>query len=79
MIITGVKKSNENITLYTYNNVISFEFYESDTPKKIITELIDEGFKIANLDYLEKLLTIVLYSRFKSIVNAKSHETIKQN
>ena len=52
MIITGIKRSNGNITLYTNNEIISFDYYVSDTPQKIITELIEEGFKILNLDYL---------------------------
>jgi precorrin-6B methylase 1 len=69
MIITGIKRSNESITLYTNNEIISFDFYQSDTPQKIIAELIEEGFKISNLNYLEKLLKIVLYSRFTSITN----------
>lgn len=68
MIITGIKRSNGNITLYTNKEIISFDSYKSDTPQKIITELIEEGFKIINLNYLEKLLKIVLYSRFTSII-----------
>ena len=69
MIITGIKKSNGNIILYTKNEIISFDSYNSDTPQKIISELIEEGFKITNLNYLEKLLKIVIYSRFTSITN----------
>jgi hypothetical protein len=69
MIITGIKRSNGNITLYTNEEIISFDSYKSDTPQKIISELIEEGFKIINLNYLEKLLKIVLYSRFTSIIN----------
>lgn len=68
MIITGIKKSGENITLYTNKEIISFDSYKSDTPQKIIDELIEEGFKIVNLDYLAKLLKIVLYTRFTSII-----------
>ena len=68
MIITGIKKSNENIILYTNKEIISFNSYKSDTPQIIIQELIEEGFKILNIDYLEKLLKIVLYTRFNSIV-----------
>jgi len=68
MIITGIKKSGENITLYTNKEIISFDSYNSDTPQKIIDELIEEGFKIVNLDYLAKLLKIVLYTRFTSII-----------
>ena len=68
MIITGIKRSNGNITLYTNNEIISFDSYQSDTPQKIISELIEEEFKITNLEYLEKLLKIVLYTRFKSIL-----------
>ena len=68
MIITGIKRSNGNITLYTNNEIISFDYYVSDTPQKIITELIEEGFKIVNLDYLAKLLKTVLYTRFTSII-----------
>lgn len=77
MIITGIKRSNGNITLYTNNEIISFDFYKSDTPQKIIYELIEEGFKIVNLDYLAKLLKTVLYSRFKSIVDTNLYGTIK--
>ena len=69
MIITDIKKSNGNITIYTKNEIISFDSYNSDTPQKIISELIEEGFKIINLKYLEKLLKIVIYSRFTSITN----------
>lgn len=69
MIVTGIKKLQGHIKLYTTDEIISFESYTSDTPKQIITELIGEGFKILNLDYLEKLLKIVLYTRFKSITN----------
>lgn len=69
MIITGIKRSNGNITLYTNKEIISFDSYNSDTPQKIISELIQEGFKIINLNYLEKLLKIVIYSRFTSITN----------
>jgi hypothetical protein len=69
MIITGIKISNGNITIYTKNEIISFDSYKSDTPQKIISELIEEGFKIINLNYLEKLLKIVIYSRFTSITN----------
>jgi len=68
MIITGIKRSNGNITLYTNKEIISFDSYKSDTPQKIMTELIEEGFKIINLDYLERLLKIVLYTRFTSII-----------
>lgn len=68
MIITGIKKSSENITLYTNKEIISFDSYKSDTPQKIIDELIEEGFKIVNLDYLAKLLKTVLYTRFTSII-----------
>lgn len=69
MIITGIKRSNGTITLYTNKEIISFDYYKSDTPQKIVTELIEEGFKIINLDYLERLLNIVLYTRFTSITN----------
>lgn len=69
MIITGINRSNENITLYTNKEIISFDYYQTDTPQKIINELIEEGFKIVNLDYLEKILKIVLYTRFTSIIN----------
>jgi len=69
MIITGIKRSNKIITIYTNNEIISFDSYQSDTPLKITTEMIEEGFKIVNLDYLDKLLNIVLYTRFKSITN----------
>lgn len=68
MIITGIKRSNGNITLYTNKEIISFDSYQSDTPQKIISELIEEGFKIVNLDYLAKLLKTVLYTRFTSII-----------
>jgi hypothetical protein len=68
MIITGIKKTNEKITLYTLNDVISFVLYKTDTPSIIISELLEEGFNISNLDYLEKILRIVLYSRFSSII-----------
>ena len=68
MIITGIKKSSENITLYTNKEIILFDSYKSDTPQKIIDELIEEGFKIVNLDYLAKLLKTVLYTRFTSII-----------
>ena len=68
MIITGIKKSHENIILYTTNNIISFDLYKTDTPGVIISELLEEGFNILNLDYLEKILKIVLYSRFISII-----------
>jgi hypothetical protein len=68
MIITGIKKSRGNITLYTPNDVISFDLYKTDTPNVIISELLEEGFNISNLDYLEKILKIVLYSRFISII-----------
>lgn len=72
MIITGVKKTNENIILYTSSKIISFNLYKNDTPEQIIKELVDEGFEFLNLDYLKKLLKIVLYSRFTSIVNRLS-------
>lgn len=71
MLVTGIKKSNETITLYTIYKVISFDLYPSDTPQHIIYELVQEGFKIANLNYLEKLLKIVLYTRFKSIIQVE--------
>lgn len=69
MIIIGIKRSNKNITLYTEKEIISFNIYESDTPQKILDELIEEGFKIVNLEYLKKILKIVLYTRFTSIIN----------
>jgi len=69
MFITGIKRTNETIILYTDNKIISFDIYKSDTPHTIISELISEGFKILNLDYLEKLLKIILYTRFNSINN----------
>lgn len=68
MIITGINKSDANITLYTSHETISFNLYKTDTPDQIISELIKEGFKILNLEYLKKLLKIVLYTRFTSIV-----------
>jgi len=68
MIITGVKRSNETITIYTNKEIISFESYKTDTPYRIVNEMIEEGFKISNLGYLLKLLKIVLYTRFKSIL-----------
>lgn len=68
MIITGIKKSNENITLFTKSNTISFDLYPTDTPQKLISELSEEGFKILNIDYLKKLLNMVLYTRFISII-----------
>lgn len=68
MIITGINKSDTNITLYTTYDTISFKLYKTDTPDQIIFELIQEGFKILNLEHLKKLLKIVLYTRFTSIV-----------
>lgn len=68
MIITGVKRSNETITIYTNQEIISFESYKTDTPYRIVNEMMEEGFKISNLGYLLKLLKIVLYTRFKSIL-----------
>lgn len=68
MVITGIKRANENITLHTTTKIISFDLYKSDTPQLIITELINEGFIILNLDYLEKLLKLVLYTRFISVI-----------
>lgn len=68
MMITGIRRAHENITLHTTTKIISFDLYKSDTPQIIITELINEGFIILNLDYLEKLLKLVLYTRFISII-----------
>ena len=34
MIITGIKRSNGNITLYTNKEIISFDLYQTDTHKK---------------------------------------------
>jgi len=68
MVITGIKKAGEHITLHTTNKIISFDLYKSDTPQLIIAELINEGFIILNLDYLEKLLKLVLYTRFIGII-----------
>ena len=68
MVITGIKRVNENITLHTTTKIISFDLYKNDTPQLIITELINEGFIILNLDYLEKLLKLVLYTRFISVI-----------
>ena len=67
MFITGIKRTNETITLHTTTKIISFDLYKSDTPHTIISELVSEGFTILNLDYLEKILKIVLYTRFNSI------------
>lgn len=50
MVITGIRRANENITLHTTTKIISFDLYKSDTPQ-LITELINEGFIILNLDY----------------------------
>lgn len=68
MIITGIKKSNGIINLYTKDEIILFDSYETDTPQKIMDELIEEGFKISNSAFLLKILKVVLYTRFKSIL-----------
>lgn len=68
MIITGIKKSNGIINLYTKDEIILFDSYETDTPQKIMDELIEEGFKILNSAFLLKILKVVLYTRFKSIL-----------
>ena len=68
MIITGIKKSNGIINLYTKDEIILFDSYETDTPQKIMDELIEEGFKILNSAFLLKILKVVLYTRFNSIL-----------
>ena len=68
MYLKGVVKKSNRITLYTDQNIISFDLMNTDTPKQIILDLQIEGLNISNLDYLYKLLRIVLYTRFSSIV-----------
>lgn len=68
MKIYGIKKKLRNIELYCdTKTIICFELYEDDTPQKIICDLKKE-FDIINIPEVEKMLNIVLYTRFSSII-----------
>ena len=68
MLVTGIKKSDLDIRIITKSHTISFKLHPDDTPQKIVRELIHEDVKIINFNYLEKLLKIVLYSRFTGVM-----------
>jgi hypothetical protein len=67
LYVTGVEKGNEIITIYTSTVIISFPLFKEDTLSIILSDIYKE-FVIANKHYLEKLLKIVLNSRFFKII-----------